>query len=89
MNARSKYISLFSLYRWLAAYTNSQSFKARAQEDCGDLEGVVAYRIHSYIYISWADTAHQVFPSFYILTRANEKDQWLYQSWSFDLTSLI
>lgn len=81
MHGRSKYNLLLSLYRWLAANTNSQGFKAHIQEDCGDLEGVVAYRMHfssSFfpINITWADTAHQVFPSISNLTRNSEKGKY-------------
>lgn len=79
MQGRSKYNLILSLYRWLAANTNSQGFKAHIQEDCGDLEGVVAYGMHfsSFfpINISWADTAHQVFPSISNLTRNSEKKE--------------
>lgn len=56
------------------SFPYTDGFKADAQEDCGDLEGVVAYRIH-YINISWSETAQQVFPSISILTRNCEECQ--------------
>lgn len=78
MQSRSKYNPLLFLYRWLAANTNLQGFKAHAQEDCGHLEGVATYRIQFFASIFHEPKQHtkcflpfQFWPEISVLKRGS------------------